>query len=83
MKYQLRIAVAVSCLLFAACGGQTGGFAPATLPLATHTDISEQSNLKFGESNTSASNWEVSLDTTDPVEEILLANGWNVEVRFE
>lgn len=83
LKYQLKIIIALLCLLTAACGGQSGGFAPTTTPFVTLTDISEQSNFKFGESNTTSNGWEMSLDTTDPVEEVLLANGWNVEVRFE
>ena len=83
MKYQLKIIIALFCLLTAACGGQSGGFAPVTSPFITVTDISAQSNFKFGESNTSTNGWEISIDTTDPVEEVLLASGWNLEVRFE
>lgn len=82
LKYQLKLAIALISLLTVACG-QTEGFAPATTPFVAPTDISAQSNLKFGESNTSANGWEISLDTTDPVEEVLLANGWNVEVKYE
>lgn len=83
MKYQLKIIIGLFCLLASACGGQSGGFAPTTTPFVTLTDISAQSNFKFGESNTSSGGWEMSIDTTDPVEEVLLANGWNVEVKFE
>lgn len=84
MKYQLKLSIALFCLLTAACGGQSGGFAPtATSPFENPIDVSAQSNFKFGESNTSSNGWEMSIDTTDPVNEVLLANGWNVEVRFE
>lgn len=83
MKYQLKIIIALFCLLIAACGGQSGGFAPTTTPFVAFTDISAESNFKFGESNISTNGWELSIDTTDPVEEVLLASGWNVEVRFE
>lgn len=85
LKYQLKVIIALFCLLTAACGGQSGGFAPVTSPFITETiiDISAQSNFKFGETNNSTNSWEMSIDTTDPVEEVLLANGWNVEVKFE
>lgn len=83
MKFQLKILITLFCLLTAACGGQSGGFAPTTTPFETLTDISAESNFKFGETNLPGNGWEISLDTTDPVEEVLLASGWNVEVRFE
>lgn len=83
LKYQLKIIIALFCLLTAACGGQPDGFAPTTSPFISVTDISDQSNFKFGESNTSSNGWEMSIDTTDPVKEVLLASGWSFEVRFE
>ena len=67
------------------CGGQTGGLAPSKneTPVTLITDISSGSNFKFGETVDLINGWEMSIDTTDPVEEIVLANSWSVEVKYE
>ncbi len=84
MKYLLRAFIGLFCVLAVACGGQTGGFAPVSiLPEPVKADISLQSTLKFGESAANTNNWEISLDTTDSVENITLANGWSMEVKYE
>ena len=61
----------------AGCGGQGSGNAPGPQAVPPSTE----SNFKYGETVTDASGWEASLDTTDPIEEITLANGWSLEVR--
>ena len=66
------------------CKNQSEGLAPSTpLPQSPPTSPSTtQSHMKYGETQT-VSGWEVSLDTSDPVEAIQLANGWTVEVVHE
>lgn len=61
----------------AGCGGQGGGDAPSPQLVPPSTE----SYFKYGETVADASGWEASLDTTDPVEEVTLANGWSLEVR--
>ena len=46
-------------------------------------DISYESYLKYGEINTIANGWEISIDTTDPVETRALVNGWTAEVKHK
>lgn len=86
MRFQLVAALIISTILVG-CGGQSGGLAPsksADAPsLTAITDVSDSSNIKFGKIVTSTNGWEMSIDTTDPVEEVTLASGWNVEVKYE
>lgn len=65
------------------CKNQPEGLAPSSpsgvIPpdskvIATH--------MKYGETQL-AGGWEISLDTSDSVETIELANGWTVEVVHE
>ena len=72
--------------MFAGCGGQSGGLAPskgADDLSAVIADVSNESSIKYGESVTLTNGWDMSIDTTDPVEEVTLASGWNVEVKYE
>lgn len=75
-----------SLFLVTACGGQSGGLAPSKeqqdtpAPIA---DISYESSIKYAETQTTSNGWEITMDTTDPVEDVALGNGWNVEVRYE
>ena len=68
------------------CKNQSEGLAPsAPLPPGGGGPTSPsttQSHMKYGETQT-VSGWEVSLDTSEPVEAIQLANGWTVEVMHE
>ncbi len=84
MKFQVMV-ILIASTLFVGCGGQSGGLAPSRdiLPTLPITDVSGDSNLKYGESVSSINGWEVSIDTTDPIEEVTLANSWNVEVKYE
>lgn len=78
--------IILTTFLLAACGGQSGGLAPSkesVPPPRPIADISYESSLKFAEAKTSANGWEVIMDTTDPVENVGLGNGWNVEVSYE
>lgn len=68
------------------CGGQSGGLAPSNISLLpiTTTDVSNDSTIKYGESVALTNGWEMSIDTTDPVEQVVLvASGWSVEVKYE
>lgn len=85
MKFQIAMLIILSTIIVG-CGGQSDGMAPSKheeVPSSSViTDVSNDSNIKFGETINS-SGWEVSIDTTDATEEILLANGWNMEVKYE
>ena len=78
-------------LFTTACGGQSGGYAPGgtapggTAPVAAPpaADTSGDNLFKYGQITTTSGGWEASIDTTDPVEEITLANGWTIEVKNE
>lgn len=83
MKFQIVIALLFSLALYS-CGGQGSGFAPSSPPSQPATgDVSNDSTFKYGESVTTATGWEASLDTTDPVQQTVLANGWTAEVKNE
>lgn len=73
-------------LFLVACTGPgTGaGFAPgkANTPVVTPTTTSTN-HIKYGEVVTSSNNWKVAMDTTDPVEQKTLSNGWTMEVKYE
>ena len=79
-------------LTLVACSGQGGGVAPspetppaAPVPIvsAPVVDVTSGSSLKNGQIVNSTNGWSIALDTTDPVEYLTLANGWNVEVKYE
>lgn len=82
MKLQIKIFILITSLILAGCGGAGNGFAPSNIVNSptNFADVSKESNFKYGESSSSSNGWEMSIDTTDPVQEIVLANGWNVEV---
>lgn len=65
------------------CKNQSEGVAPSA-PVALTPPASSASSvhMKYGETQI-AGGWEVSLDTSDPVETIEMANGWTVEVVYE
>ncbi len=84
MILKLITALIIGAML-TACGGQSGGVAPSPVlnnPPAAVIDVTYEAHMKFGKNQT-VNGWQVSLDTTDPVETITLANGWNVEVADE
>lgn len=64
--------------------GADSGFAPgATIIPVVLPTTSSSDHVKYGEIVTTANNWEVAMDTSDPIEEKVLSNGWNVEVKYE
>lgn len=70
------------------CKNQSEGLAPSEpLPPGSgappSSPSSAESLMKYAETQSLANGWEVSLDTSDPVETIQLANGWTVEVVHE
>jgi hypothetical protein len=79
--------IALILLLFTtACGGQGSGYAPgAPQPPVTPpvVDTSGDHLFKYGQITTTSGGWEASYDSSDPVEEITLANGWTIEVKNE
>lgn len=79
IKFRLLLLILTLSTIFVNCGTQSGGLAPSK-----YDDIpSTESSIKYGESLVSANGWEISIDTTDPVEGVALANGWSVEVKHE
>ena len=83
----LKFIALLSLLVLTACGGQSGGFAPGGTPPVVVpppvVDVSGDHLFKYGQITTTTGGWEASIDTTDPVEEITLANGWTIEVKNE
>lgn len=71
------------------CSNDSGGFAPSgdapptTPPTDPGTTVNYDYNFKQGETITTAGGWEASIDTTDSTEELTLANGWVIEVKYE
>lgn len=83
MKYQIWTILIIS-FLFAGCGGKSDGFAPMTREISSSiSDISAESHMKYGEKSQSGTGWQITIDTADAVENVLLANGWQVEVTYE
>lgn len=82
------MAILTLSMMLAGCGGQSGGLAPSKSAVdvpssSAIADVSDSSSIKLGNVVTSTNAWEMSIDTTDPVEEVTLASGWNVEVKYE
>ena len=81
---KLKLLTFMYMFVLLSCQGNPGGNAPSqggdapTSP--PNLPSYDQSQLKFGETVSSTNGWEVSLDTSDSVETIQLANGWTVEV---
>gem|GEM_PF-5270253 len=91
MRIQWSIYLLVG-LILVGCGGQSGGVAPsngvpqgppAANPPEPIIADDTMSNYKYGEVVSSINGWEASMDTTDPVENVTIANGWQVEVKYE
>jgi hypothetical protein len=71
---------------FTACGSQNSDLTPSKnlkQPIPPIADISYESYMKYGEKKTIANGWEMSMNTTDPVERIALENGWTAEVKHK
>ena len=73
--------------VLAGCKNQAEGIAPSTpappvLDNPSNPSLTDQSVMKHGETQT-VNSWEITLDTSDSVENIELANGWTVEVVYE
>lgn len=85
MKYKIIAAfLVISTILTSGCG-QSSGLAPSNFnndQIVTPTE-STSVQLKNGESVSLPNGWEIAIDTTDTVEEVILANGWSAEVIFE
>ncbi|MEK6628999.1 MAG: hypothetical protein AABY53_10265 [Bdellovibrionota bacterium] len=86
MKTTMIMLFLIMSTILVGCGGHGGGLAPSNLvidPAAPAAPPVIESNFKYGEAATSANGWEALIDTTDSVEEVTIANGWNVEVKYE
>lgn len=82
----LKFLALVMLLFTTACGGQSGGFAPGAPAPPTIPPVVDTSGdyfFKHGQIVTTSGGWEASFDSTDPIEEITLANGWTIEVKNE
>lgn len=87
MKLYLAVYLLTAGLLLAACG-KSGGMAPS--PSKAPEDVipaidspMKSNSFKYGESVVLPNSWQVSIDTVDPIESKILANGWEVEVKYE
>lgn len=83
----MRLFLLLTPILFlVACTGPgaESGFAPGAVitPVVEPTTTSSN-HIKYGQAVTTSNNWEVAMDTTDPVEQKTLSNGWTVEVKYE
>ena len=67
------------------CAKSNGGFAPSlTSDVTTPTaETTSESNFKYGSEVMIASGWIINIDQADPVEAKLMANGWEVEIKYE
>jgi hypothetical protein len=66
------------------CSGPSGGFAPggsSELPASPATGY--QMNYKNGINATTSSGWNITMDTTDPIQNKAANGGWTVEVKYE
>lgn len=83
----LKLMLLVPFLFIVACSGPgaASGFAPgvALQPVVTPVTDAADYNVKHGEVVTTASGWQVSHDSTDPVEQKTLLSGWTVGVKYE
>ena len=86
MKFGLVIILVLSSILYG-CGGQSGGIAPSNEateePITSLPEDDGDNFMKIGEIAETSGGWEVAMSTTDPVENVTLVNGWEVEVRHE
>lgn len=72
-------------LFLVACTGPgaDSGFAPGLANAPPVTTTTASNHIKYGEVVTTSNSWQVAMDTTDPVEQKTLSNGWTVEVKYE
>lgn len=81
--FKFQVCVLIVSFISFGCSRASDGFAPsAPIPLPP-PDTTNQSHFKYGETVTTSGGWEASLDTTDPTEQLVLANGWTIEVKYE
>lgn len=82
----IRLLIFISAIFLVACSGQSGGVAPSNQTVPTVTPPNDESlvlnRFKYGEVTTN-NGWEITFDSTDPVETTSLPNGWQVQVRYE
>ena len=84
-NYLVFIAMSVVMIATVGCAKSNGGFAPSltsdvTAPTAGTTS---ESNFKYGSEVMIASGWIINMDQADPIEAQLIANGWEVEIKYE
>lgn len=77
-----RIICLILSLFLGSCSGSNDGFAPGETNLPPEESTSSN-NFRYGETVTTSGGWEATLDTVDPINDITLANGWVVEVKYE
>ncbi len=81
MKF--KILYLILSLLVVSCSQSSDGFAPTETTLPPIIEPTNDNNFKYGETVTTSGGWEASLDTTDSINDINIANGWVVEVKYE
>lgn len=85
MKNKIIAAFLVILTILTTGCGQNSGLAPSNFNNDQIVTPAESTSvqLKNGESVSLPNGWEIAIDTTDAVEEVILANGWSAEVIFE
>lgn len=78
----------IAILFISGCSGPGAEteFAPGTIlnPSPVTSPVTSSTNhVKYGETVTTTNGWNISADTTDPVEKKTLPNGWTIEVKYE
>lgn len=86
LKNKLLLCVTGVTILFSGCAKPDGGFAPdmSTVVVDVPLDADNSGfNFKYGSEVLIASGWSVSMDQSDPVQNQIIANGWEVEIKYE
>lgn len=84
MRFSLVLMFILGSILVG-CGGQSGGIAPSNEDIEQPQTVTEDSDnlMRYGETVVTSGGWEIAMSTVDPVEQVILGNGWEVEVRHE
>ena len=85
-KCLVLITMSVVMVATVGCAKPDGGFAPSITSdviVPPAADTSSESNFKYGSEVLTASGWIINIDQADPIESQLIANGWEVEIKYE
>ena len=85
-KYLVLIAMSVVMIATVGCAKSDTGFAPDLTSGVISNPVAEiilGSNFKYGSEVITTSGWIINMDQADPVEAQLMANGWEVGIKYE